>query len=63
MVIGGTKDQFASEEYYRKTAELIPNAHLELFEGKTHTVPVERLFEIKKIIKNFLHVKNDERDI
>ncbi len=63
LVIGGTKDQFASEEYYRKTAELIPNAHLELFEGKTHTVPVERLFEIKKLIKNFLEVKIDERDI
>ena len=63
LVIGGTKDQFATEEYYLKTAELIPNAHLELFEGKTHTVPVERLFEIKKLIKNFLEVKKDERDI
>ncbi len=63
LVIGGSKDQFAPEGYYRETAELIPNAHLELFEGKTHTLPVERLFEIKKIIKNFLEVENDGRDI
>lgn len=63
LIIGGSKDQFASEEFYRTTAELIPNAHLELFEGKTHTVPVERLFEIKKLIKNFLEVEIDERDL
>ncbi|MHA1518951.1 MAG: DeoR family transcriptional regulator [Promethearchaeota archaeon] len=63
LVIGGSEDQFASEEFYRKTAELIPDAHLELFEGKTHTLPVERLFEIQKIIRKFLEVEKDGRDI
>lgn len=63
LIIGGTQDQFAPEEYYRTTAELIPNAHLELFEGETHTVPVEKLFEIRKIIESFLEADKDEKAI
>ncbi len=63
LIIGGTKDQFTSEEYYRTTAELIPNAHLELFEGKTHTVAVEKLFEIRNIIESFLEVDKEEKAI
>ncbi|WP_371805579.1 alpha/beta fold hydrolase [Candidatus Lokiarchaeum ossiferum] len=56
LIIGGTADQFASEEYYRTTADLIPNSHLELFEGETHTVIVEQFFAVKKLIRQFLEV-------
>ncbi len=59
LIIGGTEDQFASEEYYKITAELIPNSHLELFEGETHTVIVERIFTVRKLIRQFLEVDRD----
>ncbi|MHA1584465.1 MAG: alpha/beta fold hydrolase [Promethearchaeota archaeon] len=54
LIIGGTNDQFVSEEYYRKAAELIPNSHLKLYRGQTHMVVVEKFRSTRKIIKNFL---------
>lgn len=59
LIIGGTHDQFSDEESYRITAELIPNAHLELFEGETHTLPVEKIFSVRKLIRNFLVTEKD----
>ena len=59
LIIGGTADQFASEEFYRTTAKLISNSHLELFEGETHTVIVEQFFAVRKLIRQFLDVDRD----
>lgn len=59
LIIGGTADQFASEEFYRATDELINNSHLELFEGETHTVIVEQFFAVRKLIRQFLEVDRD----
>ncbi len=59
LIIGGTEDQFASQKFYETTAELIPNAHLELFEGETHTVVIEKILSVRKIIRGFLIVEED----
>jgi len=54
LIIGGTHDQFSSVQDYQETRNLIPNAKLELFEGHTHTVPVEKIFGVRELIESFL---------
>ncbi|QEE15838.1 alpha/beta fold hydrolase [Promethearchaeum syntrophicum] len=54
LIIGGTEDQFASVEDYEETRDLIPNAFLELYDGQTHTVPIEKIFDVSDIIKKFI---------
>ncbi|TFG19275.1 MAG: alpha/beta hydrolase [Promethearchaeota archaeon] len=54
LMIGGTKDQFFSVELYHELADAIENCETVLFKGATHAVPVEKIFKIKKLVKEFL---------
>jgi len=54
MMIGGTEDQFFSVELYNELADAIENCESILFKGATHAVPVEKIFKIKKLVKEFL---------
>ncbi len=54
LIIGGTQDQFASNEMYKTLAEAVKDSKLVLFENQTHTVAVEHLRKVKKLIEDFL---------
>ena len=54
LVVGGTRDQFFDIEAFRETAALIPGAHLKLFPGETHMVPLEISAAVRRVITAFL---------
>ncbi len=54
LMIGGTKDQFFSVELYQELANAIENCESVLFKNATHAVPLEKIFKIKKLVKEFL---------
>ncbi|MFX0103762.1 MAG: alpha/beta fold hydrolase [Candidatus Hodarchaeota archaeon] len=54
LILGGSDDQIFPLESFNKTAELIKDAKLEIFEGETHTMMIERPNPCKKKIKQFL---------
>ncbi|WP_371805494.1 alpha/beta fold hydrolase [Candidatus Lokiarchaeum ossiferum] len=57
LILGGTQDQFFSKERYQETAALIPNATLELYEGRSHVLPLECYKTIQKRATKFLMEK------
>jgi pimeloyl-ACP methyl ester carboxylesterase len=59
LVIGCDRDEFLSPAgdplwVFRETAEAIPNARLEVIEGGTHIVSLERPDEVNRLILEFL---------
>lgn len=54
LVIGGTRDQFFGDGMQEQTAALLPHASLELVEGETHMVPVERASHVARVLAAFL---------
>lgn len=54
LLIGGTRDQFFGDGMQQRTAALLLRAKLELFEGETHMLPVERARPVARIIRTFL---------
>jgi len=54
LMIGGTKDQFFSVELYKELADAIDDCETVLFKNATHAVPVEKIFKIKKLVKEFI---------
>jgi len=54
LMIGGTKDQFFSVELFQELANAIEDCETVLFKNATHAVPVEKIFKIKKLVKEFL---------
>jgi len=54
LLIGGTEDQFSSPKFYHELADAIEECELVLFKKATHAVPVEKLFKVKKLIREFL---------
>jgi pimeloyl-ACP methyl ester carboxylesterase len=54
IIFGGDKDQFFTEDTFRETAQLIPNAQFKFFPNETHGVVMERNKEIKAGIAAFL---------
>lgn len=57
LILGGTEDQFASVQDYRETRDLIPNATLVLYDGQTHTVPIEKVFDVSSVISKFIRTE------
>jgi pimeloyl-ACP methyl ester carboxylesterase len=53
FVIGGTADQLFDPRASEETAGLIPGARIHLFEGETHTLPIERINEVAGLITDF----------
>jgi pimeloyl-ACP methyl ester carboxylesterase len=58
LVIGGTKDFFYPEELIRRTAELIPNATLKLYEGAGHPVAKTRRKQWLQEVSSFLEARD-----
>lgn len=54
LILGGSADQIFPVESLEKTAGLIEDARLEIFEGETHTLMIERPRACKKKIVSFL---------
>jgi pimeloyl-ACP methyl ester carboxylesterase len=54
IMFGGDHDQFFSEEVFRETAKLIPNAQFVFFPGETHGVVMEKGKAIRTGIAAFL---------
>lgn len=54
LVVGGSRDQFFGNGVMAKTASLVPNASLALFDGETHMVPVERASAVAARVRAFL---------
>jgi pimeloyl-ACP methyl ester carboxylesterase len=54
LMIGGTKDQFFSVELFHELADAIKECEIVLFKNGTHTVPVEKLRKVKKLVYKFL---------
>ncbi|MBN2155553.1 MAG: alpha/beta hydrolase [Candidatus Lokiarchaeota archaeon] len=54
LIIGGTKDQFLSKELYEEIDNAISDSCMMLFKNATHTVPIEKLFKVRKLIHDFL---------
>ena len=58
LVIGGDSDQFFSEELFLETAGLIPNGRAEIYENQGHYVIIEKMKPVKKVLFDFLEIKN-----
>ena len=54
LIVGGTRDQFFGDGMPQRTAALLPHATLELFEGETHMLPIERARHVARIIRAFV---------
>jgi pimeloyl-ACP methyl ester carboxylesterase len=54
LIIGGTADQLFDRNACEETARLIPGAQIQLFEGETHMLPIEKSNEVAKAITAFL---------
>lgn len=55
LIIGGTADQFFSEQNYNELASNIKESQLILFPDETHVVPVEKLKKVKAILNRFIN--------
>ncbi len=47
-------DQFFGPKVFEETAAMIPGARVELFEGETHMLPIERSSDVADLIARFL---------
>lgn len=54
LVVGGSCDQFFGNGVMAKTASLVPNGSLALFDGETHMVPIERATAVAARVRAFL---------
>jgi pimeloyl-ACP methyl ester carboxylesterase len=54
LIIGGTADQYFDVAAFKETARRIPVARLELFDGETHMLPVERRWDVARVLAEFL---------
>jgi len=54
LIVGGTRDQFFGDGMQQRTAALLPHASLELVEGETHMLPVERPRHVAGLLRAFL---------
>lgn len=54
MIIGGSADQYFDVAAFEETARRIPVARLELFDGETHMLPVERRRDVARVLAEFL---------
>lgn len=54
LIVGGTRDRFFDVEAMKETAHIIPSARIQLFEGETHMLPVERARDVAKTVASFL---------
>lgn len=54
LIIGGNADQYFDVAAFEETARRIPAARLELFDGETHMLPVERKRDIARVLAEFL---------
>jgi pimeloyl-ACP methyl ester carboxylesterase len=61
LVIGGTADQFFSTQGFQETAAMIPGGQVELFDGETHMLPIERSGDVAGAIEKFLILQGAAR--
>jgi pimeloyl-ACP methyl ester carboxylesterase len=61
LIIGGTADQYFDVVAFEETARRIPVARLELFDGETHMLPVERRWDVARVLAEFLTTDNAAR--
>jgi pimeloyl-ACP methyl ester carboxylesterase len=54
IVIGGTRDRVYSEAAYRKTASLVPNGTLHLFEGAGHLLETVKRKDFLGVLRHHL---------
>jgi pimeloyl-ACP methyl ester carboxylesterase len=54
LIVGGTADQYFDAAAFEETARRILAARLELFEGETHMLPVERRRDVARVLAEFL---------
>ena len=54
LIVVGTRDQLFGDGMPQRTAALLPRASLELVEGETHMLPVERAAHVARILHPFL---------
>jgi pimeloyl-ACP methyl ester carboxylesterase len=54
LIIGGSADQYFDVAAFEETARRIPVARLELFDGETHMLPVERRRDVARELAEFL---------
>jgi pimeloyl-ACP methyl ester carboxylesterase len=54
LIIGGSADQYFDVAAFEETARRIPVARLELFDGETHMLPVERRRDVARVLAEFL---------
>ena len=54
LIVGGTADQYFDAAAFEETARRIPVARLELFDGETHMLPVERRRDVARVLAEFL---------
>jgi pimeloyl-ACP methyl ester carboxylesterase len=55
LVVGGTADQYFDRQVFEETARMIPGARVELFEGETHMLPIERSRDVASAVAAFLN--------
>jgi pimeloyl-ACP methyl ester carboxylesterase len=61
LIVGGTADQYFDAAAFEETARRIPVARLELFEGETHMLPVERRRDVARVVAEFLKTEDAAR--
>ena len=54
LIIGGTADHYFDRGTFKETGDLISAAQLQLFEGETHMLPIEKSDEVAGAITDFL---------
>jgi pimeloyl-ACP methyl ester carboxylesterase len=54
LIIGGTQDPFFDVSAMKEATQLIPWTQLQLFDGETHMLPIERARDVAKVVKAFL---------
>jgi pimeloyl-ACP methyl ester carboxylesterase len=57
LVVGGSLDSFTPPSLSRAMAEAIPGAELELTDGGSHLLPLEKHVEVEQAVKRFLHAR------
>ena len=57
LVVGGSLDSFTPPSLSRAMAEAIPGAELELSDGGSHLLPLEKHAEVERVVKRFLHAR------
>ena len=61
LIVGGTADQYFDAAAFEETARRIPVARLELFDGETHMLPVERRRDVARVVAEFLKTEDAAR--